>query len=319
MINPDVFFMRNIGTAYNTIIHECVHWDRHRRAFELESVLEGGIKHISCEIVEDEYNGIGPEESALKWMEWQANQLAPRILMPEKTTRKVFENNLRDNHSAYPLRRFAEVLQETVGQVANYFSVSLISAKLRLFELGYEEVEGVFVYCNGKQLPPYAFRKKVLDKHHSFVIDENNLLVNIATNAKLLELYLKGALVYANCMLAWNDPKYVELDENGNHVLTEYALEHVDECCFVFKREYSASNQYEDTFYRRCFLCREVDSAAFVPVKYDPDHKINQSKEEMQKEIDIIMKRINAEMSSIPCSSLSINSYLKKPEAGSSP
>lgn len=27
---------RNLGSTYNTIIHECVHWHRHRKAFELE-------------------------------------------------------------------------------------------------------------------------------------------------------------------------------------------------------------------------------------------------------------------------------------------
>lgn len=120
LINPDVFFMRNIGTAFNTIIHECVHWDRHRRAFELQSILEGGANHISCEMVEGDYNGIGPEESALKWMEWQANQLAPRILMPEKTTRTIFNRNLQDIHTSHPKWRYAEVLQETVAKVAGF-------------------------------------------------------------------------------------------------------------------------------------------------------------------------------------------------------
>ena len=28
LINPNVYFMRNVGTANNTIIHECVHWNR---------------------------------------------------------------------------------------------------------------------------------------------------------------------------------------------------------------------------------------------------------------------------------------------------
>ena len=41
LINPNVYFMYNIGTANNTIIHECVHWDRHRRPFELQKLLEG--------------------------------------------------------------------------------------------------------------------------------------------------------------------------------------------------------------------------------------------------------------------------------------
>lgn len=296
LINPDVFFMRNIGTAYNTIIHECVHWDRHRRAFELQRLLQGGAGHISCEMVEGEYNGIGSDESALKWMEWQANQLAPRILMPEKTTRRIYNKFLQDEYTAHPKRRYAETLQEVVGQVANYFSVSLLAAKLRLFELGYEEVEGTFVYCNGQGLPPYAYRKGALDKNHSFVVDEQNLIISLITNPRLMELYSKGAIVYANCMLCLNDPKYVTLNEVNKYIPTEYALEHVDECCFVFKRKYSASDKYPDTFYRRCYLCREIDAEEFVPVEYDSQHKINQTKEEMQDEIDTILNTVSRDI-----------------------
>lgn len=296
LINPDVFFMRNIGTAYNTIIHECVHWDRHKRAFELIRLLMGGANHISCEMVEGEYKGISGNDNTLEWMEWQANQLAPRILMPEKTVRKIYSKLLQDEYTAHPHRRYAETLQEVVGQVANYFSVSLLAAKLRLFELGYEEVEGTFVYCEGKGLPPYAFRKGILDKFHSFVVDEQNLTISLITNPKLMELFAKEAIVYANCMLCINDPKYVMLNELNQYIPTEYALEHVDECCFIFKRKYSASEKYPDTFYRRCFLCREIDAEELVPVEYDSNHKINQSKEDMQAEIDTIMDMINEEL-----------------------
>lgn len=299
LINPDVYFMYNIGTANNTIIHECVHWDRHRRAFELQKLLQGNIGHISCEIVEGEYNGIGPEESALKWMEWQANQLAPRILMPEKTTRRVFNKILADVHTTRPMQRYAETLEETVGLVANYFSVSRLAAKLRLFELGFEEVEGTCVYCDGKGLPPYAFKKGLLDKNHSFVIDEENLIRSIVMTPKLMELYAKGVLVYANCMLCFNDPRYVMPNENNQYILTDYAIEHVDECCFLFKRNYNAGDKYSDTFYRRCFLCREIDAQEFVPVEYDPNHEINQTKEKMQSEIDAIMGMVNEELKDV--------------------
>lgn len=295
LINPDVFFMRNIGTAYNTIIHECVHWDRHQKAFILQRILQGGINHISCEMVEGEYNGITPDET-LKWMEWQANQLAPRILMPEKTTRWVFNKYLADVHTSKPGQRYAETLQEVVGMVANYFSVSLLAAKLRLFELGFEEVEGVYVYCGGMALPPYAFKKGIVGKNHSFVVDEENLIRSLFMNPKLMELYGQGIIVYANCMLCFNDPKYIELNENGQYILTDYALEHVDECCFLFKRKYSASDKYSDTYYRRCFLCREIDAEEFVPVEYDSQHKINQTKEEMQDESDQIRSQITKDL-----------------------
>ena len=36
-VDPKAFFLRNLGAVNNTIVHECVHWDKHRKAFELES------------------------------------------------------------------------------------------------------------------------------------------------------------------------------------------------------------------------------------------------------------------------------------------
>lgn len=123
LINPNVYFMYNIGTANNTIIHECVHWDRHRRPFELQKLLTGDCNHISCEIVEA-YDGISQDALALKWMEWQANQLAPRILMPAEMTKKVYHDALWDIYTANPRRRFGEIMEEAVGHLANFFQVS---------------------------------------------------------------------------------------------------------------------------------------------------------------------------------------------------
>lgn len=294
LINPNVYFMYNIGTANNTVIHECVHWDRHRRAFELQRLLDDGSSHISCEIVEA-YEGIPEDSTALKWMEWQANQLAPRILMPAKMTHRIYSDFLMAAHQENPFRRYAENVQQAVGEVATYFGVSLIAAKLRLMELGCEEVLGTFVFCDGEQMPPFAFRKKKINRNQSFVIDEQNLTIQLVIHPEIGRLFAENILVYASRMLCFNDPKYAVQTDEGYYELTEYGLEHVDECCFVFNRQFSASNKYSDTFYRRCFLCREIDAADYVPAEYDPEHEINQSKTEMQAEIDKIMMRVNEE------------------------
>lgn len=140
LINPNVYFMRNVGTANNTIIHECVHWDRHRKAFELQKLLTGRMNYIFCEVV-DTYEGIPEDSQSIRWMEWQANQLAPRILMPAKMTKKVFDNVLKNLYTANPQCRYAELVQEAVERVASYFQVSIFAAKLRLIELGYEKVQ----------------------------------------------------------------------------------------------------------------------------------------------------------------------------------
>ena len=53
--------------------------------------------------------------------------------------------------------------------------------------------------------------------------------------------------------LAWNDPKYVELNENGKYILTEYGLEHVDECCFRSTEGDCHSISYKDVSNLRRF------------------------------------------------------------------
>lgn len=291
LINPNVYFMRNVGTANNTIIHECVHWDRHRKAFELQRLLTGDCNHISCEIVET-YEGIPDDAPSIKWMEWQANQLAPRILMPAKMTEKVYSNALRDIHTSKPLTRFAEVMEEAVGYTAQFFGVSALAAKLRLMDLGYDVVQGTYVYSDGKYLPPFYFAKGTLEKNQTYVIDEQNALMQIFMNEELRNLYFEGRLIYANCMVCINSPKYITRSETGLPILTEYALEHVHECCYVFKRKISASNTYSDSFYRRCFLCRNVNSENYIEAKYDPEHKDNQSKSQRKTEIEKITESV---------------------------
>lgn len=277
LINPDVYYMYNIGTANNTIIHECVHWDRHRRSFELQKLLTGECNHISCEIVEV-YDGIPQDAPVLKWMEWQANQLAPRILMPGEMTKRVYQDALNSTYVKYPYKRFGEIMELAVGEVAAFFTVSLVAAKLRLIELGYDTVQGAFIYSDGKYLPPFSFRKGGLGKNQTFVIDEKNAQYLICVDSNLRELYSEGKIVYANSMICLNTPKYIELNDNDMPILTDYALDHVHECCFVFDRKFSASDKYSDTFYRRCFLCREVSSETFIEANFNPEHKDNQSK-----------------------------------------
>jgi len=296
LINPDVYFMYNIGTANNTIIHECVHWDRHQRPFELQKLLNGNSSHISCEIIE-KYDGIPNESPALKWMEWQANQLAPRILMPAEMTKKKLNELMNRYHAEHPYKRDAELLEMGINGLSLFFGVSNIAAKIRVIELGLDQAEGVQVFCDGMYLPPYSFKKNSLKKNQTFLIDEQNFMFNVVMNSFLRELYSKSAIVYANCMVCLNDPKYVRKNSVNRYYLTDYALEHVDECCFVFSRKINASNSYSDTFYRRCFLCREVDSSSYIEANYDPEHTINQSKEDMKTQIDIIMKNINTQAS----------------------
>ena len=172
--------------------------------------------------------------------------------MPTEMTKKVYHDALRDIYSANPRRRFGEIMEEAVGYLANYFQVSLMAAKIQLMELGYDVVQSAFVYSDGKYLPPFSFKKGTLEKNQTFVIDEKNAMFVLFMDPELRELYCDGKIIYANSMVCLNTPKYIELNESDMPILTEYALDHIDECCFIFDRKISAS----------------VSLKEFLPIKY---------------------------------------------------
>ena len=51
IVDPDVYFKRNLGCWNNTVIHECVHWFLHQKHFELVQLFEKRMK-VSTEIAE---------------------------------------------------------------------------------------------------------------------------------------------------------------------------------------------------------------------------------------------------------------------------
>ena len=98
--------MRNAGTFRTTIVHECVHWRYHRKAFMLEQLILGEeATAIRCRVdgVADEAQG-----AATQQMEWQANRLTPRIQMPREMflqcARRAIQKHLPPSkHSDFPI------------------------------------------------------------------------------------------------------------------------------------------------------------------------------------------------------------------------
>lgn len=251
LVNPDVVFMRNIGSTNNTVIHECVHWDKHYKFFELQKLLNPDIQAISCAVVEDCKKKSNKLEDELSWMEWQANALAPKILIPAKTGKEKLSEILNRLHRAYRGRlRDGYVMELAISEFADFFKVSTTAAKIRAVELGFEQAAGVFNFVDGKNYPPFSFKKGSLKKGQTFVIDRNNVIIQSLLNPDLSEDIAARRFIHAGGLLVINDPQYVSIVEDSEPTLTEYALEHVDECCLVFDRTTRVSTQYDDSFYR---------------------------------------------------------------------
>lgn len=306
LVNPDVVFMRNIGSTNNTVIHECVHWDKHYKFFELQKLLNPDIQAISCAVVEDYKKKSNELEDELSWMEWQANALAPKILIPAKTGKAKLSEILNRLHRAYRGRlRDGYVMELAISEFADFFKVSTTAAKIRAVELGFEQAAGVFNFVDGKNYPPFSFKKGSLKKGQTFVIDRNNVIIQSLLNPDLSEDIAARRFIHAGGLLVINDPQYVSIVEDSEPTLTEYALEHVDECCLVFDRTTRVSTQYDDSFYRICFLCRDADSKSFVEASFNPKEGKNEDVQKRAREMAAIAaeaKRVSDILAEVPSS-----------------
>lgn len=306
LVNPDVFFMRNIGSVNNTVIHECVHWDKHYKFFELQKLLNPDIQAISCAVVEEYKKKPNQLEDELSWIEWQANALTPKILIPAKTGKsKLSEilNRLRSSFHGH--LRNGYIMELAISEFADFFKVSTTAAKIRAVELGFEQAAGVFNFVDGKNYPPFSFQKGSLKKGQTFIIDRNNIIIESLFNQNLVDDFKAGRFIHAGGLFVINDPKYVSIIEDTEPALTEYALEHVDECCLVFDRTTRVSSHYDDSFYRLCFLCRDADSKSFVEAKFNPREGKNEDVQKRAREMATIAaeaKRISDILAEIPSS-----------------
>ena len=289
LINPNVFFMRNVGSVNNTIIHECVHQDRHGKFFEMQKLLMGEdaqISSIACEIT-DGYTGENDERTkAMRWMEWQANALAPRIQMPRRMALVKIREILTRLHAEFPDQTEAMIMQMAVEEFADFYGATKVAAKVRLVQLGYPQAIGTFVYRDGQYAEPYFFGNYALKKGETFEISERDFHFLFATNSALRDLIYNELFVYVDGMVCIKDEKYVFMHPiTGEYLMTPYARNHVDECCLVFQiKNWYGNNEYDDSYYKECFLCNKVEASRFVEALFDPNEKDTQTKADRAKQ-----------------------------------
>lgn len=86
LVDPEVICLRNQGSYNNTVVHESVHWLLHRYHNEYRMLFDKNHQRSSS--LKDSYTPASLEWNSYDWMEWQANGIAARILMPKSTTKQ---------------------------------------------------------------------------------------------------------------------------------------------------------------------------------------------------------------------------------------
>ena len=266
VVDPKAFFLRNIGSVNNTIVHECVHWDRHRKVFELERLYNSEATQIKCMVI----GGVKDSKArtATDHMEWQANSLAPRIQMPIdqfKTKATAFIQKYRREFGDVPL---VDIMEPVIEELATFFCVSRQAAKIRMVDAGYQEAIGAFTYIDGHYVRPHAFKKGSVEKCQTYSIGVDDAAFVALSDMRLRDQAGKGVYVYVDSHFCLNDPKYIINDETGRVVMTEYARLHIDECCLAFDLKVKSKNKYGEQYYKECVLYRDVNSGIEFQVAF---------------------------------------------------
>lgn len=302
-VDPKAYFLRNLGSVNNTIVHECVHWDKHRKAFELERLYNSSVSSIKCQVV----GGIiGSNKDATDWMEWQANALAPRIQMPLgsfKTKAFEFIKQFRDQLGGVDL---IEVIEPVIDAMATFFSVSRIAAKIRMIDVGYEEAISAFTFIDGRYIKPHRFKKGALQRNQTFSISAIDAAIQSLTNPELIPLIEDGSYQYVEAHFVLNHPKYIEQDIFGQTRLTDYARTHMEECCLIF--DLSIDSIVKERYHSECFLNRDKSNNISFQVEYKNGYENSTEEKKAQLLKDVISEdfRIYNELSNSYTRSLAI-------------
>lgn len=294
LINEKSNFMGDVGSGLNTIAHEIIHWEKHQKFFEILSLLNDDETNLECaaepEMSPEHLEGV---QKAIWWAEWQANVLAPRILMPRTVFIELFKQ-IYIEQSEIPYFQSGDIMERTLDSLGMCFGVSKYAAKTRAIQLGIDTADGAFIFVDGEYYYPLNYPAGTLGKNQTFIIDRASANKLIADDDRIRELVEKGLIVYTGCVFCVNDEKYVVESKDPRHdiELSQYALEHADECCLIFDRVYQRSEHSQEVaLYSLFYLSKEVTASAYVEAHYNPNFKNNQSVEKIAEELAKIRKQ----------------------------
>ncbi|HRU98041.1 MAG TPA: ImmA/IrrE family metallo-endopeptidase [Ruminococcus sp.] len=221
----------NICKANNTAMHECTHFGLHSLFFLFQ---ENYIRelHEYFEPIEEEYLPLDEDDlKEISKMEWQANRLAPRILMLDDWVDEKMQKIL----PKYAWMNEFAMYEAIIKEIAEYFKVSKEAAKYRLRELNYSDTSGILNFINEAYIPAYKVPSGI-SPYQTFDISQDELVKVFRTDHKLRRLLHTGDYIYCEGHLCLNAPPYIERSKDGNPMLTRYAHEHMIECCLLFTK-----------------------------------------------------------------------------------
>lgn len=235
----------------DTIVHECFHAYRHRLFYLGQRLYNNSLRCLSCNIRTQSsssamdlnialLNNTNPDRASaaadrlsvknpVDWVEWQANRVTPRIRMPAQSfSRKAGE--LMQKHIRLTE---TERLERTISELSAIYGVSKQSAKLRMVELGWTAAKGVLNFVDGRYVENYHVEANDSPQNETYTIGLIDALQLYRESEKFRSVIRSGHYQYVDGHYCLASRKYL-YRRNGVLFLTQYAKEHMRECCLSF-------------------------------------------------------------------------------------
>jgi len=219
---------RNEGCVNNTLAHEAFHWYRHRVYGTIREMLYGE-KYIACRRKKN-ISYSNAQYVPKRWtdeerIEWQANSIAPRILMPLKTFKMKIEElyDQYDYHNQTPVDN-DNTLIIIIIELSRFFQVSKQSAKIRMIDLGYSEAANV-----------YNYDEYIKQNNDIFTeITKEDAFREYRENNEFRKALDSGRFRYVENQFIIDHEYYVKHDGFGEYTLTDHAHKNLSECALQF-------------------------------------------------------------------------------------
>lgn len=298
LIDPDSEAVYGEGAKRNTLIHEALHWEKDKTYFEILAIKNADASEklypIMCrqsETLFEPPEGKKTKENEVKWLEWQAHRLAPRVLMPfdsfKKKALEFIENYQSQNNDLIPS------CDTLITDLSEFFIVSRASVKYRLIEVGllgriseFEDYEAVFAEINRsgefvaltpveayQLLSADSFLRKWVSGGRFVFADGYFVLADqkyITAKDGVLHLTAKAKKNLAQCAINIHEQKYTtyrNMQKDLMYFAFVHRVEGIDQRILTFHPKYQANFKYEP---------EEVYSAFHEHISaYDENEEIN--------------------------------------------
>lgn len=235
LIDPDSEAMYGKGAKRNTLIHEALHWEKDKAYFEILAIKNAAVAEklypIMCRQSETFYEppeGKKTKENEVRWLEWQAHRLAPRVLMPKDMFVQKAEELIQEQ---------TESCDDLVDKLADFFEVSRSSVKIRLIE--------VEMRSRLMNMPDYKDVFREQEQKEYIAISTNEAFDLLYQNEILSNWIETNHMVFADGYFVIADKKFVTVKDGQLH-LTKRAKSNLSACTINICEQYIVSRKVID-------------------------------------------------------------------------